>query len=94
MGKVVCFGEILLRLSAPGKEVLMQSPQLAAHVGGAETNITALHVSHSNERKHFLKISDKLILYFEASVDERLLKVKRAQFAAGIGEPQFAIVIV
>jgi len=39
MGKVVCFGEVLLRLSAPGKEMLMQSPNLAAHVGGAETNV-------------------------------------------------------
>jgi len=39
MGKVVCFGEVLLRLSAPGKELLLQTHQLAAHVGGAEANV-------------------------------------------------------
>ncbi len=39
MSKVVCFGEILLRLSAPGKELLLQSHALATHVGGAEANV-------------------------------------------------------
>ena len=39
MGKIVCFGEILLRLSSPGKEMLLQSPGFQAHVGGAETNV-------------------------------------------------------
>src|SRR5512145_2411043 len=37
--RIVCFGEILLRLSAPGKELLLQSPSFAAHVGGAEANV-------------------------------------------------------
>jgi 2-dehydro-3-deoxygluconokinase len=36
---VVCFGETLLRLSAPGKELLLQSPRFDAHVGGAEANV-------------------------------------------------------
>jgi 2-dehydro-3-deoxygluconokinase len=40
MGKtIVCFGEVLLRLSAPGKQLLLQSPTLDAHVGGAEANV-------------------------------------------------------
>ena len=39
MGRVVCFGELLLRLGAPGHELLMQSPQLQVHVGGAEANV-------------------------------------------------------
>ncbi len=39
MSQVVCFGEALLRLSAPGKELLLQSHQFAAHVGGAEANV-------------------------------------------------------
>ncbi|HEY8539879.1 MAG TPA: sugar kinase [Steroidobacteraceae bacterium] len=39
MHRVVCFGEVLLRLSAPGKELLLQSPKFAAHVGGAEANV-------------------------------------------------------
>jgi len=39
MSRVVCFGEILLRLSSPGKELVMQSPTFQAHVGGAEANV-------------------------------------------------------
>ena len=38
MGKIVCFGELLLRLGAPGRQVLLQSPVLDVHVGGAEAN--------------------------------------------------------
>lgn len=36
---VLCFGEILLRLSSPGKELLLQSSRLDVHVGGAEANV-------------------------------------------------------
>lgn len=36
---VVCFGEVLLRFTAPGSELLLQSHSFAAHVGGAETNV-------------------------------------------------------
>ena len=39
--RVVCFGELLLRLSAPGRERLLQSPRLDAHFGGAEANVAA-----------------------------------------------------
>jgi 2-dehydro-3-deoxygluconokinase len=37
--RIVCFGELLLRLSAPGKELLLQSPHLEVHIGGAEANV-------------------------------------------------------
>jgi 2-dehydro-3-deoxygluconokinase len=37
--RVVCFGEILLRLAAPGRERLLQSPRLEVCVGGAEANV-------------------------------------------------------
>jgi 2-dehydro-3-deoxygluconokinase len=40
-GRVVCFGELLLRLSAPGSQMLFQSPQLEARFGGAEANVAA-----------------------------------------------------
>jgi 2-dehydro-3-deoxygluconokinase len=33
------FGELLLRLGAPATEVLLQSPRLEVHVGGAEANV-------------------------------------------------------
>lgn len=37
--KVVCFGELLLRLTAPGRELLLQSNALDVCVGGAEANV-------------------------------------------------------
>ena len=36
---ILFFGELLIRLTAPGHELLMQSPALALHVGGAEANV-------------------------------------------------------
>lgn len=38
-GKIVCFGELLLRLNAPGNERLLQTNALTVHVGGAEVNV-------------------------------------------------------
>lgn len=38
-GAIVCFGEILLRLSAPAGEMLLQTPTLQIAVGGAEANV-------------------------------------------------------
>lgn len=38
-GGLVCFGEMLVRLTAPQGEMLLQTPQLAAHIGGAEANV-------------------------------------------------------
>ncbi len=39
MGRIVAFGELLLRLTAPGRELLLQSPRLDVHLGGAEANV-------------------------------------------------------
>ena len=39
MARIVTFGEIMLRLSPPGKELFFQSPQLVATFGGAESNV-------------------------------------------------------
>jgi 2-dehydro-3-deoxygluconokinase len=38
-GPIVCFGELLLRMSAPGRERLLQSGAVEVHVGGAEANV-------------------------------------------------------
>jgi 2-dehydro-3-deoxygluconokinase len=38
ISRIVCFGEIMVRLSAPGREMLLQSPELKVHIGGAEAN--------------------------------------------------------
>jgi 2-dehydro-3-deoxygluconokinase len=37
--RVVCFGEMLLRLTPPGHELLLQTPRLDTAFGGAETNV-------------------------------------------------------
>jgi 2-dehydro-3-deoxygluconokinase len=39
MARVVCFGELLLRFTAPGSERLLQSHTLDVCVGGAEANV-------------------------------------------------------
>ncbi|MDR1134270.1 MAG: sugar kinase [Synergistaceae bacterium] len=39
MAKYVTFGEVMLRLSPPGFEVLFQTPRLTATFGGAEANV-------------------------------------------------------
>ena len=46
--RLVFFGELLIRLTAPGNELLMQSPALALHVGGAEANVAVglAHLGH------------------------------------------------
>ena len=36
---IVFFGELLIRLTAPGRELLMQSHGFDVHVGGAEANV-------------------------------------------------------
>lgn len=43
--RLVFFGELLIRLTAPGNEQLMQSPALSLHVGGAEANV-AIGLAH------------------------------------------------
>lgn len=47
-GRLVFFGELLVRLTAPGNELLMQTPSLGVHVGGAEANVAVglAHLGH------------------------------------------------
>lgn len=48
-GSVVCFGELLLRLGAPGAEPLLATPRLQVCYGGAEANVAVglAHLGHS-----------------------------------------------
>jgi 2-dehydro-3-deoxygluconokinase len=50
---IACFGEVLLRLAAPGKELLLQSPRVDAHVGGAEANV-AVSLSRFGHRARMI----------------------------------------
>ena len=45
MKRVVCFGELLLRLSPPGDERFFQSPHLRTWFGGSEANV-AVGIAH------------------------------------------------
>lgn len=36
---ILCFGELLLRMTAPGRELVMQSSRFDVYVGGAEANV-------------------------------------------------------
>lgn len=38
-GHIVCFGEVLLRLTAPATELLLQTPRFNVCYGGAEANV-------------------------------------------------------
>ena len=40
MGKIITFGEVMLRLKSPGYERLFQSPVLEATFGGGEANVS------------------------------------------------------
>lgn len=51
--KVVCFGEIMLRLSPPGFERLLQSPVLTATFGGGEANVAA-SLAHFGLDSHYV----------------------------------------
>lgn len=39
MGRFIAFGEIMLRMSPPGRELLLQTPKLDVWVAGAEANV-------------------------------------------------------
>lgn len=51
--KIVTFGELMLRLSPPGYERLLQSPVLSATFGGSEANV-AVSLAHLGLDSHFV----------------------------------------
>lgn len=51
--RIVCFGELLLRLGAPGRQLLLQSPRFDVHVGGAEANV-AVSLARFGHRSELL----------------------------------------
>jgi len=52
-GRVLCFGELLMRLSAPDHELLLQSARLDARFGGAEVNV-AVSLAHLGDAARLL----------------------------------------
>jgi 2-dehydro-3-deoxygluconokinase len=53
MARTVCFGEIMLRLSPPGFERLLQSPTLQASFGGGEANV-AVSLAQFGHESHYV----------------------------------------
>jgi 2-dehydro-3-deoxygluconokinase len=51
--RVVCFGELLLRLSPPGYERFFQSPHLRTWFGGSEANVAA-GIAHLGGRSAYI----------------------------------------
>ena len=56
MNKVVTFGEIMLRLSAPGFERFFQSPSLNATFGGGEANVAVSLANYGIDTKFVTRL--------------------------------------
>ena len=49
--RIVCLGEVLLRMAAPARELLLQSPRLDVTVAGAEANVAVALSSFGHDAK-------------------------------------------
>ncbi|MEQ1753806.1 MAG: sugar kinase [Micropepsaceae bacterium] len=58
---VLCLGEILLRLTPPRKELLLQSPELRATFAGAEANVAVALASFGHRTKMLSVLPDQMI---------------------------------
>jgi 2-dehydro-3-deoxygluconokinase len=56
--KIVCFGELLLRLTAPGHERFLQSAHFDVAVGGAEANVAVALAGFGNTVSMVSVVSD------------------------------------
>jgi len=56
--RIACFGELLLRLGAPGHQVLLQTPHLDVHVGGAEANVALALSQFGHQTKMIGTVTD------------------------------------
>jgi len=74
-GPVVCFGEIMLRLSPPGNGLLRQAERLDLVVAGAEANVAGALAALGNDVRFVGRASD-------AALGERTLAALRE---AGVG---------
>lgn len=59
--RIVCLGELLLRLSAPGRERLLQTPRLEVHVGGAEANVAVSLARFGHEAAMVSTVADNAL---------------------------------
>lgn len=52
MKKVVTFGELMLRITPPGREMILQTPNMVCTFGGAEANVAVAVSSYGDEAKY------------------------------------------
>ncbi len=81
---LLCFGELLLRLGAPGRQMLLQSPQLDVHVGGAEANV-AVSMARFGHAVSMLSVVPDNPLGEAASGELRRYRVDTRHVRAGTG---------
>lgn len=60
-GRVVCFGEMLVRLSPPEHELPLQSGRLRVHFGGAEANVAASLATLGDASAMVSRVPDNLL---------------------------------
>ena len=82
--RVVCFGELLLRLAAPDKELLLQSPQLHVQVGGAEANVSVSLAKFGHDSAVVSTVADNALgISAIAELRRHGVDVKGVALAAG-----------
>lgn len=59
--KIVCFGELLLRMGAPDTQKLMQSPRFDVCIGGAEANVAVSLAQFGAEVEFVSVVSDNAL---------------------------------
>ncbi|WP_263602357.1 sugar kinase [Chryseobacterium sp. PET-29] len=61
MGKILTFGEIIMRLSPPGNRTMKQSHEMEFFFGGTELNVAASLAIMGCEVKHVSSVSDDFV---------------------------------
>jgi 2-dehydro-3-deoxygluconokinase len=61
MAAILCFGEIMLRLKAPGQERFFQSPLLEATFGGGEANVAVSLANFGMDAEYITVLPDNVL---------------------------------
>jgi 2-dehydro-3-deoxygluconokinase len=83
--KIVTFGEIMLRLAAPGFERLLQSPQFEASFGGGEANVAVALAAFGLPASYVTALPDKNPISDAAVAELRRLGVDVSHIVRGKG---------
>ena len=84
-GTVVTFGELMLRLAAPGHERLLQTPRFAATFGGAEANVAVALASFGVRAAYVTVLPEKNPIADAAVAELRRLGVDTSRSVRGQG---------